>query len=132
MPSDDSPVGITNSWYKPGFSSLQQIEVENTSVQILSVAYFLATKLEAFHDRGGDYRSSHDFEDVIYIIDNRTTIVEDIRHADSSVVNYIKAELKKVIDSPYAEEYIRTQIHPIMVEERLPMVLDKIAQITQV
>ncbi len=37
---------------------------------------FLATKFEAFKDRGGDYRTSHDFEDIVYVLDNRTTIVE--------------------------------------------------------
>lgn len=129
MPSEDSSLGISNSWYKPGFSSLQIVPVENASVQILSAAYFLATKLEAFHDRGGDYRTSHDFEDIIYIIDNRTQIVEEILNADSVVKTYIKSELKKVLDSPYAEEYILTQIHPIMAEERLSIVFEKIKNI---
>lgn len=131
MPSENSHIGISNSWYKPGFSSLQTKQVENTTVQILSAPYFLATKLEAFHDRGGDYRFSHDFEDVIYVIDNRTHIVEECLNADSEVRNFIKSELKKVIDSPYCEEYIRTQIHPIMAEERYPMVLEKILKIAQ-
>lgn len=85
MPSENSYIGISNTWYKPGFSSIQTVPVENTSVQILSAPYFLATKLEAFNDRGGDYRISHDFEDVIYIIDNRTQIVEEILNADSKV-----------------------------------------------
>lgn len=126
MPSNDSPVGITNSWYKPGFNSIQTVEVENTEVQIFNSSYFIATKLVAFNDRGGDYRTSHDFEDVIYIIDNRTQIVEEIINSDSLVKSYIQSEFREVLDSPFSEEYIRTQIHPIMIDERYPIVFEKL------
>jgi len=129
MPSEDGPIGKANGWYKPGFSFLQEVSVENETINILSAPYFLATKFEAFHSRGGDYRTSYDFEDIIYVIDNRTSIVEEIRDADEKVKAFLKAELKKVIDAPYSEEIIRTQIHPLMVDDRFPIVLEKIKKI---
>ncbi len=61
MPSEDGHMGKANSWYKPGFKFLQTVEVGNIEVKILSAPYFLATKFEAFHGRGVDYRTSHDF-----------------------------------------------------------------------
>ncbi|HEY1046433.1 MAG TPA: hypothetical protein VGF79_08335, partial [Bacteroidia bacterium] len=51
---------------------------------------------------------------------------EEIINSDNIVKEYIKSELKKVLESPFGEEYIRTQIHPIMVEERYPIVLEKL------
>jgi len=90
---------------------------------------FLATKFEAFHTRGGDYRTSYDFEDIIYVIDNRTSIVEEIRNADEKVKSFLKKELSKVIDAPYSEEIIRTQIHPVMVDDRFSIVFGKIKKI---
>ena len=95
MPADDSSIGISNIWYKPGFKYLQQITLEDgTTINILPSPYFLATKLEAFKDRGkNDFYGSHDFEDIIYLIDNRTTIVEEILTADEEIRQYIKEEL---------------------------------------
>ena len=87
MPADDSSIGVSNIWYKPGFRYLQQIALEDgTNINILPSPYFLATKLEAFKDRGkNDFYGSHDFEDIIYLIDNRTTIVEEILTADEEI-----------------------------------------------
>ena len=92
MPAEDSSIGISNTWYKPGFNYLQTIQLEDgIIIKILSSPYFLATKLEAFKDRGkNDFYGSHDFEDIIYILDNTTTIVGEIIGADSNVKEYIK------------------------------------------
>src|SRR5690606_32620194 len=51
MPADDSSIGVSNKWYKPGFQFIQQIQLsENININILPPPYFLATKLEAFKD----------------------------------------------------------------------------------
>ena len=129
MPSEDGPIGKSNSWYKPGFKHLTEVTTGGQVIKILSVPYFLATKFEAFNDRGGDYRTSHDFEDIIYVIDNRTTIVEEILSADEQVKTFLIRELSKVTSSQYAEEFIRAHIHPIMVNERYPLLLEKLKKI---
>jgi predicted nucleotidyltransferase len=131
MPSEDGPFGPSNRWYKPGFDYLNEVVVnDEITVQILSAPYFLATKLEAFKSRGGDYRTSHDFEDIVYVIDNRIHIVEEVRSADGMVKSFIQNELSKIVFNPYLEEIIRAQIHPLIVDDRYPIVLDKIKRIT--
>lgn len=129
MPSEDGPIGTANRWYKPGFNYLQKITVEDEAIKILSAPYFLATKFEAFKDRGGDYRTSHDFEDIVYVIENRINIVEEVQVADETVKTFIKEELLKIITNPYSEEIIRSQINPLMVDDRYPVVLDKMKKI---
>lgn len=131
MPAEDSSIGISNKWYKPGFKYLQQIELpDGTTINILPSPYFLATKLEAFKDRGkNDFYGSHDFEDIIYLIDNRTTIVEEILAADEDVYKYIKDELISIKKHPQAEEILAMHIHPLIREERFKILLDKIERI---
>ncbi len=128
MPADDSSIGVSNSWYKPGFKYLQQVELEEgTSINILSSPYFLATKLEAFKDRGqNDFYGSHDFEDIIYLLDNRTTIVQEIQAADEEVKEYIKKELTAIKTHPQSEEILAMHIHPLIREERFKMLMKKI------
>jgi len=128
MPADDSSIGVSNIWYKPGFKYLQQIELpDGTSINILPSPYFLATKLEAFKDRGqNDFYGSHDFEDIIYLLDNRTTVVEEIQSAEEDVKEYIKKELTAIKSHPQSEEILAMHIHPLIREERFNMLMEKI------
>lgn len=129
MPVEDSAIGKTNSWYKPGLNYVQKVNVETEEIQILTAPYFLATKFEAFSNRGKDYRLSHDFEDIIYIIDNRINIVAEILNADNKVQQFLISEFKKVMANPNHLEIINSQIHPLMNEERTPIVIEKIQKI---
>jgi hypothetical protein len=126
MPSEDGPIGPSNRWYKPGFDYLLEVSVEDEKIYILSPPYFLAAKFEAFQSRGGDYRTSYDFEDIIYVVDNQINIVDVIQNADDKVKSFLQQEFRKIIDNPYADEIIRAQIHPILAEDRFPIVLNKI------
>lgn len=132
MPAEDSSIGVSNIWYKPGFKYLQQIELpEGVNINILPSTYFLATKLEAFKDRGAnDFYGSHDYEDIIYLLDNRITIVEDILAADEDVRTYIKQEINVIKNHPQASEILAMHIHPLVREERFRMLMDKIEKIT--
>jgi len=127
MASTDSMRGPTNRWYSIGFDSIQQIQIEGVLIQILSAACYLATKFEAYNHRGnGDYRTSHDFEDIIYLIDNRTTIVEEVRVADRRIRDFVKSEFKKILNTAYAEEILSAHLHPLILEKRYPILLAKI------
>lgn len=128
MPADDSSIGVSNIWYKPGFKYLQQIALpDRTIINILPPPYFLATKLEAFKDRGqNDFYGSHDFEDIIYLLDNRTNIVQEIQAAGEDVKEYIKRELTAIKSHPQSQEILAMHIHPLIREERFKMLMDKI------
>ncbi len=132
MPADDSNIGISNIWYKPGFKYLQQIKLpDGTPINILPTPYFLATKLEAFKDRGkNDFYGSHDYEDIIYIIDNRIKIVEEILESEEDVKQYIKQELTAIKNHPQSEEILSMHIHPFIREERFKMLEKKIENLT--
>jgi predicted nucleotidyltransferase len=53
----------SDPWFEPGFRNLVSYSVdEQTTVSIFPVSYFLATKFSAFHDRGGDQRTSKDLK----------------------------------------------------------------------
>lgn len=131
MPSENSSLGPSNRWYKPGFNCVQQKELkEGITVSILSSPYFLATKLEALQDRGNsDFYSSHDFEDIIYLLDNRDSIVQEIRSSDVDVKKYIQLELKNFLAHPYADELLSMHIHPLIREERFKILKKKLLQI---
>jgi hypothetical protein len=54
MPLNESILGFSNRWYPEGFEQTIDIEIEpNLYVKIFSPLYFIASKLEAFKNRGG-------------------------------------------------------------------------------
>lgn len=128
MPANNSAIGDSNSWYAPGFKDLKTVIIgNNISIQILNAPYFLATKFEAFKNRGfNDYRSSHDFEDIVFVLDNRTTIVNEILNADDQVKNYLKKEILFLKNHKNADEILSMHIHPLIVKERFKLLMEKI------
>jgi len=108
MPVDSQILGFTNKWYKPGLKNTISHKItEDLNINILSAPYFLATKLEAHNSRGGsDLRFSHDFEDIVYLLDNRNELIEEIRSSDNHLKEYLKQEFNKFVNNPYLEEGI--------------------------
>ena len=129
IPAEDNAFGSTNRWYKIGFEDLWKVNVKDQEIYILSAPCFLATKFEAFNNRGNDYRTSHDIEDIIYIIDNRITIVDEIAKCDKRILEFIKSEFQKIIDKGILEELLVTHIHPLIMDERIHIVKEKISNI---
>jgi predicted nucleotidyltransferase len=81
MPTDDPSIGFQTKWYPEGFQ-----KAIDYRVKILAAPYFIATKLEAFRDRGhGDGRTSHDFEDIIFVLENRNSIWEEMNILDGEI-----------------------------------------------
>jgi len=70
MPLDEKVLGFSNKYYKSGFKHKEELKLPNgTTIFILPLAYFLATKLEAFFNRGAkDPRFSKDLEDIVALL----------------------------------------------------------------
>jgi len=67
----------------------------------VTAPYFLATKIEAFKGRGrGDFLASHDLEDLIFVIDGRPTIVEEVQTETPLLREYLHTELEGLLTAP--------------------------------
>jgi predicted nucleotidyltransferase len=126
IPFEQTPLGPTNSWLKPGFEKAYPVNIGELEIKILPVSLFLATKWEAFKGRGGDPRVSPDFEDIIYIIDNNKELVADVRNANKDVQEYLKEMSTEILDHPYRNEIIECHINPFTVEERRAVIVEKL------
>jgi predicted nucleotidyltransferase len=108
MPTTPDSVGFSNKWYPEGFINAMEYKIDdNNIVKILSSPYFIATKLEAFKGRGGgDGRTSHDFEDIVYVLENRQTIWEDLHSTTGEIRDYLINEFKQLKDNVNLFEWI--------------------------
>jgi hypothetical protein len=87
MPLDPKILGFSNRWYKSAMQAAEYRILEpSLRVRGITAPYFLATKLEAFHGRGGrDYFANHDLEDVLSVIDGRAELPAEVQAASNDV-----------------------------------------------
>ncbi|HYW57758.1 MAG TPA: hypothetical protein VE934_12400 [Polaromonas sp.] len=102
VPLDEKVLGFANRWYRAGFDAAVQTEVASGLVlRHLSAPYFLATKFEAFNDRGrNDVYTSHDLEDILTVIEGRAELVQELSTAPTDVRLHVKECLSKLMANP--------------------------------
>lgn len=109
MPCEDSPVGPSNRWYKPGMRHKTVYEIsKGILIQILPVIYYVATKLEAVLSRGGeDLRFSHDFEDVVYVLNYSEEFEAQYAASDDlQLKGFLKEQFGRLLDRPFIKEEV--------------------------
>lgn len=115
MPEDSQILGFTNSWYKEGLKNTLMIKLdEEVVILILDLEYFLAAKFEALNSfrHGTDFRFNSDFEDIIYVFDNRLNILEELQAKENLAMAYIKNEVKSLLSRLNIEEEITSNLEP--------------------
>lgn len=120
-----------NPWFEKGFEKLEKTKVNDITIQIMPLTFFLASKFTAFHDRGGnDPRFSHDLEDIIYIIDNRTDWHQIlINEQDQEVKEFLINEFRNILTSNKIQEAILGNLFYETQDKRFSMIMDKINQV---
>jgi hypothetical protein len=110
-------LGFSNRWYAEAMRSATRcILPSGVAINLISTPSFLATKFEAFDTRGrGDMVASHDFEDIINIIEGRSTLVADIRAASPS----LRAHVVQRLTAIHADERFRNTLPGLITPDDL-------------
>ena len=127
MPIDPKILGFSNIWYKDGIENKTTVFLpDDTLIFILPVEYYVATKFEALHDRGGaDIRGSHDWEDIVYILVNCSNFLQRVQQCkDEKLVNYLKEKFANLLSDGNIKENIFTALPYNSEEEAVNEVLN--------
>jgi predicted nucleotidyltransferase len=102
MPTQEHVLGFTNRWYAPAWRDATAHELpDGTTIRVISAPHFVATKIEAFQNRGGgDHLASHDLEDLVFVIDGRPTIVDEVQSAPEKLREYLAQRVGALLASP--------------------------------
>lgn len=136
MPTDGSILNFRNQWYPAVVSGADHYQFADggPAIRLVSPACFLATKLDAFADRGrGDFVLSHDLEDVLSVVKGRPTIVEDVQSASRDVRDYIAREFTTLLANEAFVESLSGQLRgDSMNQQRLPVLRNRLDQISSI
>jgi predicted nucleotidyltransferase len=133
MPVDGEILGFTNRWYELAVQfPCEYLLPSGDSIRLISAPIFVATKLEAFRDRGqADFVMSHDIEDIIAVIDGREELYEEIRTSDSSVREYIREQFANLLTDCDFVDAIGMHLLPDAASQaRAIIILDRVRAIS--
>lgn len=101
MPTDEKILGFANRWYPLAIAHANHFELDaQNTIRLIAAPFFIATKLEAFEDRGkSDLLLSHDMEDIVTVIDGRPSLLEEIRQAPYELQAYIARKFGALLEN---------------------------------
>jgi hypothetical protein len=108
MPTDSTVLGFTNRWYDLAVQTAADVRLPSGAViRLIAAPVFLATKFEAFADRGrGDLLASHDMEDIVNVIASRARIVAEVRTSAPELQAYLAERCRNLVEHPDLEGYL--------------------------
>jgi hypothetical protein len=94
MPTADTAIGPSNRYYADAMREAATHEVNGVQIRAITPAYFVATKLEAFRNRGsGDFVASHDIEDLLAVLGGIPSLRQVIADGTAGVETALRNEL---------------------------------------
>jgi predicted nucleotidyltransferase len=132
MPFDTEALGFSNRWYRAAMAASEMISLNSEiAIRLVTAPYFIATKLEAFKGRGkGDFSTSHDLEDMITIVDGRSSTLEEIALA-SEVRDYIAKNIKNLLKTASFLDALPGYLLPDAISQsRISIILQRLKEIS--
>ena len=95
MPTGSAVLGMSTKWFKEALEGASHKSLgEDVFAPVITLPYFLATKLAAFRDRGlKDLYISKDLEDILTLLDGCQSIVSQVEESAPDLRLFVTSEL---------------------------------------
>jgi predicted nucleotidyltransferase len=102
LPTADIGHGMGNRWFHLVMEhAVKRHLAGGTIVELAAAPVLLATKLEAFRDRGmKDALASHDLEDIITLLDGRPELVDETAKVPEELKKYLAEQAVMLLALP--------------------------------
>lgn len=110
MPDEANALGFTNRWYAEALRTAAPYRVTDTlTIRLVQPALFLATKLEAYRDRGNDDPlESRDIEDILTLFDGRPELLDELQASSVELRRYVADRLGELMTHPDFEYAVQS------------------------
>lgn len=102
IPAEPRLAGFSGRWLRPAVdASVDRGLPSGTRIRVVPPVHLVATKLEAFADRGhDDCLASRDFEDLVLLVDSREELLAEIEAAPDEIRGYVEAGFARMMRLP--------------------------------
>ncbi|MEO8386349.1 MAG: hypothetical protein ABI583_13960 [Betaproteobacteria bacterium] len=132
MPTDPKILGFSNRWYIHAIETATRLALPSSRrIRLISATAFIATKFEAFNDRGKrDLLGSHDLEDILNVLEGRPALVAEIAAESTTVRSYLSEAFAVLTTQPNFHDYLpRLLAQDALLDERVTIVTSRIKAI---
>lgn len=134
MPTASGILGFANRWYPLAADTAQIFTLPGGKpIRLVTAPVFLATKFEAFADRGkGDVLASHDLEDIVNVVGGRPELVEEVVRASPELRCYLGARCRDLLATPDFMDLLPGMIFPDeLLAERVSIIAQRLRQLAE-
>lgn len=102
LPMADIGHGMSNRWFHLVMEhAVKRKLAGGVTVELAAAPVLLATKLEAFSDRGAkDALASHDLEDILTLLDGRPEIITEAEAMPDELKSYLAEQAAMLLELP--------------------------------
>jgi predicted nucleotidyltransferase len=114
MPADARILGFANRWQQNALPhAVERRLPSGADIRAIPPPYLLATKIEAFNNRGsGDFLASPDFDDIITLIDGRQELIDELNEANEDLRRYLAEEVERLTKHPRFNDGVFGALRP--------------------
>ena len=112
--------GSSSKWYESGFSnSVERQLATGEKINTLDYMHFLATKINAFGDRGeADPLFSKDLEDIALILADDATFTEEVNECtNTELKTYVTEGIYRIKKDPFLLDALKAQSPRVFVKK---------------
>ncbi|MDP8214397.1 MAG: hypothetical protein RAO92_00655 [Candidatus Euphemobacter frigidus] len=135
MPVSGEAAEWRSKWFPEALATSVKVELnEEVTANVITAPLFIATKLDAFFDRGHkDYYASPDLEDIITVLDGRSSIFREINDLPLPLHSYLSNQFAELIKDPAFIECLPGHLLPDTAnQERLPLLLELLYRLSAI
>jgi predicted nucleotidyltransferase len=133
MPTEAGILGFSNRWYSEAIATAGEYSLAaDLQIRLVTPAYFLATKMEAFAGRGhGDFLLSNDIEDIVTILDGRVELLSEIADAAPAIREFLAQQFSQWLQNEDFLDALSGHLLPDAASQaRYPLLLDRVERIS--
>lgn len=133
MPTEENILTFGNRWYAPAMKTAQEVQMAgDLSIHLITVPYFLATKIDAFRSGSrGDLWTSRDMQDIVSLLDGRPEAVAEVQASEPEVRTFLAVAFKQFGQDEEFADLLPGLLNPDDASQaRLPLIQARIQQIS--
>lgn len=100
MPTEEDVLQFNNAWFEYAVrTAVPHALTNDITIRVATAPAFLATKWDAFRDRGGeDWYGSDDIEDIVRVVGGRPEVIDEIHDCDADVRDFLRHETQRFLE----------------------------------
>jgi hypothetical protein len=132
MPTEPGVLGFSNVWYADAVATAQRVSADGLELPSVDAPHFMATKLEAWLKRGEGDPFHHDLEDVLAVVDGRSSLSSELASSSAELQRFVGTQLHALLARSDCDEVLSGNLEGDEASQaRLPLLRGRLEELAR-